>query len=99
MISKTIGFRGLAYFQTNPHVTCDRALILKGISYDTGALNVTFCPLMDNPSENELSEDEERDKAVLFGSRNSIRANRSFDQFRQDWQCMKLVTIQFLIPI
>lgn len=35
------------------------ALILKGISCDTGALNVTFCPLMDNPSENELSEDEE----------------------------------------
>eukprot|EP00435_Cladocopium_sp_Y103_P000904 s938_g1.t1 len=35
------------------------ALILKGISCDTGALNVTFCPLMDNPSENEFSEDED----------------------------------------
>lgn len=34
------------------------ALILKGISCDSGALNVTFCPLMDNPSENELEDEE-----------------------------------------
>ena len=37
-----------------------RALILKGVSCDTGALNVTFCPLMDNNDENEELSDEER---------------------------------------
>jgi len=35
------------------------ALILKGVSCDTGQLNVTFCPLMDPEEEETEHEDEE----------------------------------------
>ena len=38
-----------------------RALILKGVSCDTGQLNVTFCPLMD-PEETEITEHENEER-------------------------------------